>query len=342
MQDKNKPVHNHNIAIICRSAFGDLIYADTLMQYCKDLYPNASITLFADDKNKALLPFLSHFNRSVILPSRGNRLLKLFPYALKYRNQFDIAICSKGSPSRTLNLFLFLLNAKKRIAYIGNNWHGKLVNHGVLFDPTIPGTCHHVEELMALISPTPHTTAIRFKPKLNIPNTISNRYLARIQQILIPIRTNDPLLFISVSNNRDYSFLGVDGYKQVLENAYKQVPFSVIVSCLPQDTAIANELVTTLSVPALAVPTANFAEFMVLLNEMDACFIGEGGIMHMAASLNIPQLALFARTSITSWAPLNENATIVSDHKDVKLIPKDTITAALTNMLQDINSHHIK
>lgn len=59
--------------------------------------------------------------------------------------------------------------------------------------------------------------------------------------------------------------------------------------------------------PAIAVSTPDFNDFMYLLNRIDVVYVGEGGAMHMACALNKKGLALFGETSIVHWHPLALN-----------------------------------
>ena len=75
---------------------------------------------------------------------------------------------------------------------------------------------------------------------------------------------------------------------------------------------------------------------------MDICFLGEGGSMHMAAALGVPQVVLFGPTSTTTWSPLSEKATVLDDksmekiHRNVNNIPTNQILEALKEKLKNI------
>ena len=131
---------------------------------------SASITLFADQQNAAILPFLQHYDEAVVMPNRGNKYFYLARYALKYRpRKFDLVVISKGSPSRMLNLFAYLLSAGQRVAYVDDNWHGRLMNAGQLFDPKVPGTRHHALELLQLLDPSIDSVPPSLYPRFSIP-----------------------------------------------------------------------------------------------------------------------------------------------------------------------------
>ena len=78
------------------------------------------------------------------------------------------------------------------------------------------------------------------------------------------------------------------------------------------------------------------------MNAIDICLLGEGGSMHMAAALGVPQVVLFGFTSPTTWAPLSDNATVLNDKSNVNNIPKKLILKALKTKLQDIEADRLK
>jgi ADP-heptose:LPS heptosyltransferase len=323
------------IAIISRSAYGDLIAADVLMQHCCTKAPHAKITLFVDGKNATLLPYLQHYDNAVILPTRGNKYLYLLRAALKNRKQkFDLAISDKGSPSRMINLFLWALGAKDSIAYRENNWHGKLINCGVDFDPNLKGSCHHAAEILNLVIPNCREVPKKYYPKLSIPKNILTKSEPKINQALSVFKKKPgPLILISTSNNREDATLGVARHAQILNTLYKKQPCKIVISYLEKNTQEAMALTKELKAPTLPLFTNNFADFMVLLKNVDLVFVGEGGIMHLATALGKKTLGLFGRSSLASWEPLGKYALYLADKEDVKKISVEKIIGKLRDLI---------
>jgi ADP-heptose:LPS heptosyltransferase len=79
----------------------------------------------------------------------------------------------------------------------------------------------------------------------------------------------------------------------------------------------------------------NFDSFMALLQHSDCCFIGSGGIMHLAAALQKSQVVLFAKTSIEKWHPLSDRATCLYHPQNVHLIDEDSIMRGLREMIEE-------
>lgn len=96
---------------------------------------------------------------------------------------------------------------------------------------------------------------------------------------------------------------------------------------------LATEIAEKLTVPHVVFPTPNFDQLMCLLGAVDACFIGEGGIMHLAAALNKPQLVLFGKTSQICWEPLSNKGIYLRDESDVKNIKPENVIIKLKQLL---------
>ena len=74
--------------------------------------------------------------------------------------------------------------------------------------------------------------------------------------------------------------------------------------------------------------------FLCLLDMVDALFIGDGGLMHLAAALNKDQLVLFAKTPVEEWGPISNKAKLLIDNNDINNIPKDIINKELNLIMQ--------
>ncbi len=117
-----------------------------------------------------------------------------------------------------------------------------------------------------------------------------------------------PLLLISTSYNRDFSFPGIDLYCEVLNRLYEQHPFRVLISCMKQDHISAQIIHHRLKAPSCIAMSRDLGELLQLINLSNLLFIGDGGLMHLAACLNKKQVILFGRTHPWQWLPLTKKA----------------------------------
>ena len=120
-----------NIAVICRSAYGDLICTLPLIYFLNDTFQPNKFTLFVDSKNVAIVDFFPDYLDIVELKARGNKYFIIWSAALRHRkNKYDLVVCGKPRPWRLYNIFTWLLGARERYAMIGkDSWHARLVNN---------------------------------------------------------------------------------------------------------------------------------------------------------------------------------------------------------------------
>lgn len=142
-----------------------------------------------------------------------------------------------------------------------------------------------------------------------------------------------PLLLVSVSNKRFDCFLGVERYAIVLNKVFQQMPFRMVIAGIPKDLALAQALAKALSMPNATVLTGELDRVLILLEMVDACFIGEGGVGHMAAALNKPQLILYGRVSVEAWKPLAQHITCLFHPMTVKDLATDLLASELRQLL---------
>jgi ADP-heptose:LPS heptosyltransferase len=165
-----------------------------------------------------------------------------------------------------------------------------------------------------------------FYPKIK-PSALSHYKMAL--ECRLPPPSQDPLLFVSLSNNRPASSLSPAFYARLLNQLHISCPCRVAISCLPSDEEKGKALLSLLRLPATCIPLSQLDPFICLLSLCDMAFIGDGGIMHLAAALDKPQLVLFGATKIEEWRPLSEKALCLYHPDAVEKIADEQILSAL-------------
>jgi ADP-heptose:LPS heptosyltransferase len=305
------------IGIVRRNGLGDLLCVLPLVNLCKQRFPGCQVTLFVDGRGAPLLPYLEGVDQTVVIPSSTNKYAALLKTAWAHRNKkFDLLISAKPSPMKLLNLFLYALKGKKRIAYVDEAWHSRLINQPRAYDPREEK--HQMVKSLRLLDPSFETVPPELRPRLKV--TPSFQFEERA-------------ILVSVTNNRLGSTLDADKTQRLLNRAYEKSPFKVVINCEPADRARAHLLAEGLKMKTEIIPTPSFDMFISLIASVDAFFIGDGGIMHLAAALDKPQVVLFGGTKIWEWGPLSEKAICLSDSHNVNFIPEEIIQQALEKIL---------
>ena len=305
------------IGIIRRNGLGDLLCVMPLVNLCKERFPGCEVTLFVDGRGAPLLPYLQGIDDAVILSSFASKYGSLLKTAWAQRNQkYDLLISAKPSPMKLLNLFLYALRGKERIAYVDESWHSKLINQPRRYDRHEEK--HQMVKSLRLLDPHFETVPFHLKPQLNVKPTFL---------------FNERTVLISVSNNRIGSTLDADKTQRLLNNLSTKASFKTIINCEPADFPRATLLSAGLKMDSEVIATASFDDFISLIASVDVCFIGDGGIMHLAAALDKPQVVLFGGTKTWEWAPLSDKAICLDDLHNVNFIPEEKIQQALEKVL---------
>ncbi|MFT4551972.1 MAG: ADP-heptose:LPS heptosyltransferase [Chlamydiales bacterium] len=328
----------NNIALVRRNGLGDMICAMPLLLYLREKAPQASITLFCDKSNAAILPLLPKADEVVVFPS-GNKYLSVLSSAYLHRSKnFDLAISAKTSPMKLINFFLYFLGAQQRIATVDNSWHRSLINNPVPYSDSKARILHQSLKTLQLLDPSLKEVPKHLYPSIKIPSSVLKNKEKIVCQKLSPLSTNVPLILISVSYNRASSNPGIEFYKNILNRLHRVHPVRIAISCLAQDLEIAKKLSKQLFAPSVAISSDDIETFVTLLDLSDLIFIGDGGIMHIAAAMGKPQVTLFGETLLEEWQPLSEKATCFHHPENASEISREQVLKALLQQLDSISS----
>lgn len=321
------------IAVIRRNGFGDLLCTTPLLQLLKEKFPLSSLTLLVNQSNASILPYMNFHEERIIFP-KGNKYFSILGTAYRLRSKkFDLAISAKTSPMKLMNFFLFALKAKQTVAFIDASWHSSLVSKGIPYNEKEKRLKHQALKSLNLLDPSFKEVPEKFYPKIKIPLKEHESYKKQMQDKIYPLHGKGPLIFISASYNRLSSNPGEDGYCNILNRLYKTHSFQTLISSMSKNREEAEKISKKLLCPSIVIENDDFSSFVNLLQISDIVFTGDGGAMHIAASLGKAQVALFGETSLKEWRPLNSRAICLHDPVHVNNINKEHIMRALIQLI---------
>jgi ADP-heptose:LPS heptosyltransferase len=317
-----------NIAIIRRNGLGDLLCAFPMILFLKKKFPGSSLTLFVDQRNAPLIPYLPAVNKVVVLPNKGNKYWNLFRASRTFRNQFDLAISAKTSPMKLNNFFLYCLGAKERIAYVDESWHARLINRPVPYCHN-EGKRHQALKGLRLVAPELSEVPQEFYPMLTVSKEIKSKYV-------IKQPTGVPIVLISATTTKPSNRLDIDRYASLLNRLHQESPIFVRIIGQKNDRLRADAIAMRLKMPTQVHFPRNFDEFMVLLDSSDLFFVGDGGVVHIGAALGKNLVALYGETSPEEWRPLSKKAEVFYDPTHVDRLPAQAIFEALKRNIEEL------
>ncbi len=294
------------IAVLRRNGFGDLICTYPLIAHLKARYPDAEITLFVDQRNAVLAPYLFPNERICVFP-RGNKYLSVLRTALK-QPHFDLALSAKPTPMKLNNIFLAALRAKRTIAVAkGDKWHERWIS-----DKRAVPYGHQALRCLNIFDP--HITTIDHRPTLSTSK--------------IDLSLPGPVLYVSLTNNRATSQISPSR----IASLANRLGCSVAINAQADNPAV-HELTRLLTVPHRTFITPHFHDFLQLVASVDLLLLGDGGTCHIAACFNKPQVTVFAHTPVDQWRPLSDKATVFFHDHDVNAVDEALLEGALRHHL---------
>lgn len=302
--------------VIRRNGFGDILTTLPLLSLIKTQYPEAIIELVIDERSKSLAPFLTIVDQIHVIPKTRYKYWDVIKIAWKLRRTyFDWAIFVKGSPMKIGNIFLFFIRARKKTAYTDFSWHSKLINNPVIYKQN---RFHQAIKCVKLFDQNFEEIPKKFYPSIKTSKTY-----------IFPKKT----IFISLSNYRIGSQLDDEKYIRILNSLYLENSFHLVINAELKDEKRAKSLEGKFQMSHKVIITEKFEDLVGLLGSVDFFFIGDGGIMHLAAAMGKKQLILFGKTNIWEWGPLTDLAICLRHPKNVNDISEYEILEAMKKLV---------
>lgn len=231
---------------------------------------------------------------------------------------FDLGICGL-EPRKTDHILLWCLS-KKTIAYIEDNWHGRLITNGKRF---IKDDNRHQSDLSYGVYSDEKVFSADW-PKLKMPS--------------FPKRGEIPSIYISTHNNRVASSLNIDKLVEILRFVFDRRKFALVVNGPEKLSFPLDYLKEKVGCEIRYVVTEDFDAFLHLLNECDLIFVGDGGVAHVAAWLDKPSVVLFGETLPEQWMPMSNKVEFLFDPKTVNDIKNEEIATKIIKQLDSLSS----
>ena len=85
--------------------------------------------------------------------------------------------------------------------------------------------------------------------------------------------------------------------------------------------------------PPVLLRTPELDDLIAAVAVSDFVLSTDGGLMHIAAALDVPQVVLFGRTDPRHWAPVSQKSAVLQRGPRVEAISVDEVVAAATAVM---------
>lgn len=282
------PSRIEKIGILKLAGIGDLILLSGVIADLRKHHPEASLTLFCGKENRAIASLIPGVTVVVLPLVTGVRLLR--------RCKLDLLLDFE----QWARLDVLMSYFSKAKFTVGFKTEGQYRHYP--FDLAIPHAygCHEMENFRNI------AVAIGV-PGQNLPTLCFSEH---------PISLPDRYVMF-----HPWSISFVKEWKQwpreswiVLGRYFKEQGYEIFITGGHQDASASEELARVVGGTSLAgkTPLPLLAHYL----KKTACLITiDTGVMHLAAALKTPLIALFGPTSAHRWGPLSEKAYVLSGGK---------------------------
>jgi ADP-heptose:LPS heptosyltransferase len=259
--------------------------------------------------------------------------------ALRAR-RFDLAIAMGRPCSRSGGWLAYASGAPWRLGYQSPKLRpfGFFLNLG-----RDPGTMasHEVDgclELLSSIGVPPAGQELTL-----IPDPEAQ---ARIRRRLAEAGVNekDGLALVHISNRREASRWPLTSFARAADQLHDRLGLSILLSWAPGDARNplfpgdddkAEEVARLMRERPILLPTPRLSDLIAAMSLSHFVLSTDGGPMHIAAALDIPQVVLFGKTGVEQWAPVSGKCVPLQQGGRVDCIPvEDVVDAAVAVMSQ--------
>jgi heptosyltransferase-2 len=282
------------ILVVGPAWVGDMVMAESLFALVKRRHPGARLDVLAPRWTLPLLPFMPEVDEGILLPF-GHGELKLarrrqLGRALAAR-RYDLALVLPGSLKSAL--VPYWAGAAERRGY------GGLLRRLLLTDTGAKPELPQVESFAALIE----TAGEVPRPRLVVPPAAIEKALADLGLA----RPQAPLLAVAPGAEYGPAKRWPSRHFAALAAAKRAQGWEVWLFGSAGDREAAATIPATVDL----VGRTGLDQAVALLSLADAVVSNDSGLMHVAAALDRPQVALFGPSDPTRTGPRNPAARVL-------------------------------
>jgi len=150
------------------------------------------------------------------------------------------------------------------------------------------------------------------------------------------------LALVHISNRRETSRWPLERFAQAADHLHERLGLTILLSwspgdasnpLFPGDDGKADEVVRCMRAQPVLLRTPELRELIAALSLCDFVLSTDGGLMHMAAALEVPQVVLFGKTDPLHWAPVSDRAVWLRRDGRADRISVEEVVSAATGVL---------
>ena len=298
---------NQSILVVGPAWVGDMVMAQSLFKIIKQTNPLTNIDVIAPEWTFSVLHCMPEVRQAIALPLQHGEFnfRKRLSIAKQLRNKYSQAIVLPNSWKSALIPWLAKIPQR-------SGWLGEL-RFGLLNDWRILDKKRYklmIEQFMALGLPANHPLPTPY-PYPQLAVTTDNQ-LRAAQKLNISVKPAQPILALGAGAAFGSSKRWPATYFAQLAHHYLELDWQVWLFGSPQDQPITAEIMQLTSNRCINIAgKTELAETIALLSLATGVVSNDSGLMHLAAAVDKPVIAIYGSTSPNFTPPLTNKAQIL-------------------------------
>jgi heptosyltransferase-3 len=150
------------------------------------------------------------------------------------------------------------------------------------------------------------------------------------------------MALVHISNRREASRWPLSAFAQATDLLHERLGLSIVLSwapgdetnpLFPGDDGKAEEVAARMRARPTLLRTPDLKDLIAAVSLSDLVLSTDGGLMHIAAALDVPQVVLFGRTDPRYWGPVSEKSVVLRKGGRADRIPVEEVVDAAVAMM---------
>ncbi|MFB3817037.1 MAG: glycosyltransferase family 9 protein [Candidatus Methylomirabilales bacterium] len=334
------------ILVVRNDNLGDLLCTTPALRALRLRYPRAHLAILVPTHCRLLLEGNPDVDEVVTYTKAKHReggttlgawhdMLRMFRRL--WAGGFDLAITMRQRFSPSAGWLVYASRARWRL---GNRPPaseplGFFLNLGEA-QPAIPEARHEVDACLGILRPLGVPTVPR-ELSLRVPAEAQARMAARLREAGV-IR---PAALVHLSSRQPANRWPLERFAAVAEVLQSRYALQVLVNWAPGDAGNrlfpgddprSAEIRRLFPPPALLWETPGLEELLATIGSADLVLSADGGVVHMAAALRVPQVVIFGRGTPELWGPCSPVARSLWKGPEAARVSVEDVLAAIEDL----------
>lgn len=290
----------HSFLLIRPGGIGDAVHLEPAIHALYTRFPQAAIDILAEGRNSGIFPLCLGIRR-VYRYDHPAELMSVLC------NSYDVIIDTEQW-HRLSAVVVHLVRAPVKIGFATNN-RRRLFTHGCPYHQEDYEVISFLRLLNPLGVPTVGFTAERW---LHIPAAVRDAFVS-----LLPPHDQRPVVVIFPGASIAEKRWGFDRFRSVAEWCLG-LRLQVVLIGGEGDRSEAAQIASGIDVVNL-VGRTSLLQTSEIIEKSAVVVSGDSGVLHLAAGLGCPSVALFGPSSTVKWAPRDPRHVVL--HRNLSCSP---------------------